>query len=301
MKCDDHREVADWIVAQPWSDGVIGSTGISYLGAAACFLASTGHPAVKAVAPLFAVHDTYADHVFPGGIKCTTVTENYDELVRALDLDLRDKLAPYPYFNDKRYAGPQPVDEDPGGTLLAAAIEEHKDSFRMRDLAPEFAFREEAASHDPGMHSGAFSPYWYLAQVPGQVHIYSVSGWYDGSAFVNGSIARFLSNPGGGQPAAARPLGSRRPHQRFALARRRAAAAVPGAGRGAALLRRAPGRHGHRPARRVAGALPHGAQGAVAGRRVLAAARCAHAAASRAGGTAHARRRLPPRRRPRTR
>jgi uncharacterized protein len=28
------------------------------------------------------------------------------------------------------------------------------------------------------------------------VAIYSISGWYDGSAFVNGSIARFLSNPG---------------------------------------------------------------------------------------------------------
>jgi uncharacterized protein len=193
---DDHRRIADWIVAQPWSNGVIGATGISYLGAAACFLASTGHPAVKAVAPLCAVHDTYADHVFPGGIKCTTVTENYDALVQALDLDLRDKLAPYPYFNDKRYAGPAPVDEDADGRLLAEAIDEHHDSFKMRDLAPEFAFREEAASHDPGLHSGAFSPYWYLADIPGQVNIYSVSGWYDGSAFANGSIARFLSNPG---------------------------------------------------------------------------------------------------------
>jgi len=52
------------------------------------------------------------------------------------------------------------------------------------------------ASHDPGMHSGSFSPYWYLGQVPGRVNIYSVSGWYDGSAFANGAIARFLSNPG---------------------------------------------------------------------------------------------------------
>jgi len=193
---EDHRELADWIVSQPWSSGAIGSTGISYLGAAACFLASTGHPAVKAIAPLFAVHDTYSDHLFPGGIKCTTVTENYDDLVRALDLDLRDKLAPYPYFNDARYAGPAPVDEDREGRLLANALEEHHDSFRMRDLAPEFAFREEAASHDPGLHSGTFSPYWYLDQVPGRVNIYSVSGWYDGSAFANGSIARFLSNPG---------------------------------------------------------------------------------------------------------
>ncbi len=193
---DDHREIADWIVAQPWSSGVIGSTGISYLGAAACFLATTGHPAVKAIAPLCAVHDTYADHVFPGGIKCTTVTENYDALVSALDLDLRDKLTLYPYFNDKRYAGPAPVDADADGMLAAAALEQHKDSFRMRDLAPEFAFREEAASHDPTLHSGAFSPYWYLTDVPRQVNVLSVSGWYDGSAFVNGSIARFLSNLG---------------------------------------------------------------------------------------------------------
>jgi uncharacterized protein len=193
---DDHREIADWIVAQPWSTGVIGSTGISYLGAAACFLASTGHPAVKAIAPLFAVHDTYADHVFPGGIMCTTITENYDDLVRALDLDQRDQLARYPYFSDPRFAGPQPVDEDGDGALLKAAIEEHRDSFRLRDLAPELMFREEAASHDPELHSGACSPYWYLSKVPGQVHIYSISGWYDGSAFVNGSIARFLSNPG---------------------------------------------------------------------------------------------------------
>lgn len=193
---EDYREIATWVVAQPWSSGSIGSTGISYLGAAACFLASTGHPAVKAVAPLFSVHDTYADHVFPGGIKCATVTENYDELVSALDLDRRDQLAKYPYFSDPRYAGPQPVDEDPDGKMLAMALEEHKDSFRMRDLAPEFAYREEAASHDPNLHSGSFSPYWYLSQIPGQVNILSVSGWYDGSAFSNGAIARFLSNPG---------------------------------------------------------------------------------------------------------
>src|ERR1043166_9698665 len=44
---EDFRVVADCIVGEPWSDGRIGATGISYLGAAANFLASTGHPAVK--------------------------------------------------------------------------------------------------------------------------------------------------------------------------------------------------------------------------------------------------------------
>src|SRR5262245_15627456 len=59
---DDYREIADWIVRQAWSDGSLGATGISYVGAAADFLASTGHPAVKATAPLVAVWDTYSAH-----------------------------------------------------------------------------------------------------------------------------------------------------------------------------------------------------------------------------------------------
>ena len=193
---DDYREIADWIVAQPWSDGTIGSTGISYLGAAACFLAGTGHPAVKAIAPLFAVHDTYSDHVFPGGIMCTTVTASYDDLVRALDLDQRDKLAMYPYFRDPTFAGPQPVDEDRDASLVRAAVEEHRDSFRLRDMAVEFAFREEPTPHDPALHSGACSPYWYLPEARNKVAIYSISGWYDGSQFANGAISRFLTMAG---------------------------------------------------------------------------------------------------------
>src|SRR5580704_17497035 len=89
---EDFREIADWIVAQPWSDGRIGATGISYLGAAADFLASTGHPAVKAIAPLFSVWDTYADHYFPGGILLNGLAETYDRLMRGLDHDRRDIL-----------------------------------------------------------------------------------------------------------------------------------------------------------------------------------------------------------------
>ena len=193
---DDYREVADWIVAQPWSNGIIGATGISYLGAAACFLAATGHPAVKAIAPLFAVSDTYSDHLFAGGLKCTTVTETYDDLVQALDQDLRDRLARYPYFNDPRFAGPQPVDEDADGGMLRAAIEEHRDSFRLRDMAPELAYREEPVAYDQDLHSGACSPYFHLARTERRVAIYSVSGWYDGCAFVNGAISRFLTNRG---------------------------------------------------------------------------------------------------------
>ena len=86
----DYKAIADWIVAQPWSDGAIGATGISYLGAACDFLASTGHKAVKAIAPLFAVWDTWADNYYPGGMLIKRLALVYDELMLALDHDRRE-------------------------------------------------------------------------------------------------------------------------------------------------------------------------------------------------------------------
>jgi predicted acyl esterase len=114
---EDSSEIADWIVAQPWSDGVIGATGISYLGAAADFLASTGHPAVKAIAPICGVWDTYADNYFPGGIQLRSLTKVYDELMVGLDHDRRDILRQFSYFANPDFEGPQPVDEDPDGVF----------------------------------------------------------------------------------------------------------------------------------------------------------------------------------------
>src|SRR5215813_15494754 len=109
---EDSRAVADWIVGEPWSDGRIGVTGISYLGAAADFLASTGHPAVKAIAPLFSVWDTYGDHYYPGGVLLTGLAETYERLIGALDNDRREVLRSFSYFADPNLCGPCPVDED---------------------------------------------------------------------------------------------------------------------------------------------------------------------------------------------
>lgn len=192
---DDYYEIADWIVAQPWSDGRIGSTGISYLGAAACFLASTGHPAVKAIAPLFGVSDIYSEQLYPGGLLSKVWVEAYDDLMVALDQDDRERLARYPYFNDPRFDGPQPVDADTDASLLQAALEAHRSNFALADLAPEFAFRDGATKHDPALDSGSCSPYRYLDGIASDVAVYSVSGWYDGGGYANGAITRFLSLP----------------------------------------------------------------------------------------------------------
>lgn len=63
----DYPQVLDWIVAQPWSNGVIGMWGISATATTSIFAASHGHPAIKAVFPIVPHGDIYRDVVFVGG------------------------------------------------------------------------------------------------------------------------------------------------------------------------------------------------------------------------------------------
>lgn len=192
---DDYREIVDWIVGQGWSSGAVGVTGVSYVGAAADFAASTGHPAIKAIAPLFSVWDTYSDHYYPGGMLLNRLAETYDELMIALDHDRRETLGKFAYYKDPNLDGPAPIDEDTDGTLLRAAVAEHLNNFHMPDFIREFAFKEEGLPYDANFSSASFSPYAYIQGVRDDVAVYSVSGWMDGAGYTNGAVARFLSLP----------------------------------------------------------------------------------------------------------
>lgn len=192
---DDAVEIADWIVSQSWSNGKIGATGISYLGAASDFLASTGHPAVKAIAPLFSVWDTYLDNYYPGGVLLTNLAEVYDRLMRALDQDERHLLKQFIYYSDPNLRGPQPVDADRNATLCRTAVAGHARNFRMPDFMRELAFRNEPLTQNPKLSSASISPSTYAAGIRSDVAIYSVSGWMDGAGYANGSISRYLTLP----------------------------------------------------------------------------------------------------------
>ncbi len=193
---EDAREIADWIVAQPWSDGRIGATGISYPGAASDFLASTGHPAVKAIVPLFAVWDTWSDHYYPGGVFLNRLAQVYDELMVAMDHDRRDLLSGISYFSNPDFAGPAPVDEDADGALVKAAVAQHSGNFRMPDFITDLNFREQKLPYDPGFSSANISPYSVCKSIPKDVAIYAVSGWTDGVGYANAAIARYLTMQG---------------------------------------------------------------------------------------------------------
>ncbi len=190
----DHAEIADWVIAQPWSNKAVGATGISYVGAAADFLAGTGHPAVRAIAPLFSVWDTWSNHYYPGGLLLNRLAETYDELMVALDHDRRDLLAKTAYFGNPHFRGPMPVDGD-NGAQVAQAVREHLDNFHMVDFIREFPFRDDTLPYDSAFAGTSFSPFTYAAGVRPDVAVCCVSGWMDGAGFSNGAISRFLSLP----------------------------------------------------------------------------------------------------------
>jgi uncharacterized protein len=194
----DHYDVADWVSNQPWCDGNIGATGISYPGAASDFLASTNHPSVKAVAPLFAVWDTWMNHLYPGGVLLNCVSQRYGQLAESLDLDKRELIPSYAYFKDDDLAGPAPVDEDPDGILLAQAIHQHHANFDMQDFAQQLRFRDSTLSENPDYSGADISPYTYAnREADANTAYYSISGWMDGGGYSTGTIQRhlWLNNP----------------------------------------------------------------------------------------------------------
>jgi len=189
----DYYDVVDWVVGQPWCDGNIGSIGISYVGAAACFLATTGHSAVKAVIPTFAVWDTYSDHFYLGGLLLNRLPSAYNSLIQALDLDLRDKVKQYAYFSDPHFEGPAPVDEDRDCRLRDEAVNKHFANVDVSDFIREFRFKDSGLSYEPDYTSAAISPYNYAVHINPNVAYYCVSGWMDGGGYGNAAVKRFLS------------------------------------------------------------------------------------------------------------
>ena len=122
-----------------------------------------------------------------------SVAEHYGELATALDRDLRDRVREFPYFADPAYDGPAPVDDDPDGTLLRAAVDQHRHNFDMLDQVRRMPFRDSTFTRDPAMTSAAISPYGYADRnVDGQVACYGISGWMDGGGYSTGTIQRFL-------------------------------------------------------------------------------------------------------------
>ena len=96
-EAEDGRDAMDWIVAQPWSDGRIGTYGYSYVGMTQWAAASTSHPALRAVVPSATAMNWHSGCWYsPGGLLSHSLVAYWHafmylaEELRALDTEAAD-------------------------------------------------------------------------------------------------------------------------------------------------------------------------------------------------------------------
>jgi len=213
----DYRDILNWIVSQPWSDGKVGSTGVSYDGISSGMLLVVRHPAVKAVVPMFALYDTYTDAGFPGGIISDWFLRTYQELTRHLE---QNRVSPVGgWWTAIFVRGVTPIASDKDRSILKGAIKAHEANYFIYDQGAKIVFRDDIAPGDPRYEGtvpeeylnllpgkpmslsgtiGMFSPHNYAEDIRASgAAIYSYSGWLDG-AYPLAAIKWFLNvkNPG---------------------------------------------------------------------------------------------------------
>lgn len=151
----DYGEVVDWIAAQSWSNGRVATIGISYDANTAECTAISNPAGLKAVVPRFSDYDFYQHVIFPGGIAHRWLIKAWSDYVRMLDdNDVCGAAGVSGTACDElraRETGVKPVDVDPDGRLLAAAVDEHAPNPSVEEALSQIVFHDDRYNGGPTM------------------------------------------------------------------------------------------------------------------------------------------------------
>lgn len=191
---EDAREIVDWVVAQPWSNGRVGAMGASYAGTTAALLAATGHPAVRAVVVRFVGFDLYDDIAYPGGVFHEYFVQGWSQVNRSLDANQLPSraIAIVPWYAPLVMRGVGPVDGDTDRALLRRAVAEHRNNGDLFAAGRELAHRDDV---DPVSGAGVedFSLHRFAEDISRSgVPIFLWGSWLD-SASARGVLQQLLT------------------------------------------------------------------------------------------------------------
>lgn len=114
----DMGAIIDWIVAQPWSNGAVGATGVSYEGTTALLAAAAGRPALKAVLARQIEWELVDETLAPGGVRNIAFVDVWSRAVHDLDHGTYPEM--FPSFARWVTRGVQRRDDDRDGVALRA-------------------------------------------------------------------------------------------------------------------------------------------------------------------------------------
>ena len=72
-EASDGYDTIEWAVGQPWSDGNVGTYGVSYMGQSQWLAAATRPQSMRCIAAATSPHDAHHDLVYRGGALCLGV------------------------------------------------------------------------------------------------------------------------------------------------------------------------------------------------------------------------------------
>jgi uncharacterized protein len=193
----DGTDIVDWIIAQTWSDGQVGSYGTSYTGSTAEFLLTNKHPAVKAIVVRYALFDSYSDIAYPGGIHNDWFLNEWNNANQALDAnDTGALLMMMGLTKFKLYGIPGVKPAGPPIKKLIdlkKAVKEHENNGDVYAESKRYQYRDEY-SENWGGRIEQISPYYYHDDINDSgAAIYSYSGWFDGGNYTAATTYRYLT------------------------------------------------------------------------------------------------------------
>lgn len=196
----DMGEVAAWAARQPWSNGRVGTFGVSYDGNTAELASAARQPAVLAVMPLYDDFDTQA-LIQPGGVALRGFIEQWSQLVAALDRDDvcgSDEVKGWDCWKDRQMTpGVLRVDADRNGKHLAQLVREHH-NINVAEAVSKAEFRDDVVGTTGGtIRFADISPYGLRKQIEvSNVPMMVWCGWLDANP-CQGALIRYrtFSNP----------------------------------------------------------------------------------------------------------
>jgi putative CocE/NonD family hydrolase len=193
----DMGEVAAWAAQQPWSNGRVGTFGISYDGNAAELAAVPNQPAIRAVMPLYDNFDVFWA-IQSGGVAQARLLQEWSDVVAAMDRNdvcgaQEDKG--WNCWRDRLVApGVRPVDGDPHGKHLEELVSQHHRNVNVAEAVSKVEFRDDPVGE---FKLEDISPSGLRARIEAsKVAMMVWAGWLDGGGGKD-ALTRYqnFSNP----------------------------------------------------------------------------------------------------------
>lgn len=188
----DMGEVTEWITTQPWSNGSVGAVGVSYTGNTAELSTISGHPALRAVAPLYSDFDPQFLLTMPGGVYNRVFVEAWNDANQALDandicaLEGVDGIGCW--WLKLAVPGVKSVDGDDG---LQDAVAGHE-TLDLAGALEAMPYRDDTLPD--GLSIGDISPYQRLDAIEAAgVPMLVRTGWLD-AATADGALSRYMTS-----------------------------------------------------------------------------------------------------------